>query len=186
MSNANIIEKPHLTVKKQTIATVSAIIGAVVLPQLLHVIGAASGSGTSLGETFLPMHLPVILVGLLAGTVPGAIAGFLSPLVSCLLTGMPGQLMLPFIMIELCAYGAFSGLLKNTKMPDIAKILTAQIAGRALRAIAILIAVYALGNESIKTAVIWDSVVTGIPGLVLQWSLIPLLLHGIGNIKKHE
>ncbi|MDE6540203.1 MAG: ECF transporter S component [Ruminococcus sp.] len=185
-SLTNTLEKPRLSVKTQTLATVSAIIGAVVLPQLFHIMGAVSGLGTSLGETFLPMHLPIILVGLLAGTVPGAIAGLLSPLVSSFLTGMPAQAMLPFMMIELCAYGAFAGLLKNAKMPNIAKILTAQVAGRAIRAVAILFAVYAIGNESIKTAVIWKSVVTGIPGFVLQWSLLPLLLYRIENAKKHE
>ena len=185
-SLTNTIEKPRLSIKTQTLATVSAIIGAVVLPQLFHVMGAVSGLGTSLGETFLPMHLPIILVGLLAGTPSGAIAGLLAPLVSSLLTGMPAQLMLPFMMIELCAYGAFAGLLKNAKMPNIAKIFTAQVAGRAIRAVAILVSVYALGNESIKISVIWESVVTGIFGLVLQWSLIPLLLYRIENAKKHE
>ena len=185
-SFVNAIEKPRLSVKTQTIATVSAIIGAVVLPQLFHVMGAVSGLGTSLGEAFLPMHLPVILVGLFAGAVPGAIAGLLSPLISSLLTGMPAQVMLPFMMLELCAYGAFSGLLRNKKMPNIAKVLTAQVAGRAVRAVAILVAVYALGNESIEIAVIWKSVATGIMGLALQWTLIPLLIYRIENIKKHE
>lgn len=182
----NTVAKPRLSVKVQTLATVSAIIGAVAVPQLFHVMGAVSGLGTALGETFLPMHLPIILVGLLAGSVPGAVAGLLGPLVSSLLTGMPSQIMLPFMMIELCAYGAFAGLLRNAKMPNIAKILTAQVAGRAVRAVAILVAVYALGNESIKIATIWKSVVTGIPGLLLQWCLLPLLLYRIENLKKHE
>ncbi len=185
-SLANTLERPRLSIKAQTFATISAVIGAVVIPQLFHIIGAVSGLGTSPGETFLPMHLPIILTGLLAGTVPGAIAGLLGPLVSSLMTDMPAQTMLPFMMLELCAYGAFAGLLRNAQMPDIAKILTVQIAGRAVRAAAILIAVFALGNESIKIAVIWKSIVAGIPGLVLQWSLLPLLLGGIEHIKKHE
>lgn len=182
----NVIIKQRLSVKKQTIATISAIIGAVVLPQIFHIMGALSGTGTAVGETFLPMHIPVILVGLLAGTVPGAVAGLLSPLVSSLLTGMPSQLMLPFMMIELCAYGLLAGLLKDNKMPDIAKVLTVQVAGRAVRAVAILLAVYALGNEAIKPAVIWESVVTGISGIALQLTLIPLILYRTRNAEKHE
>lgn len=182
----NAISKPRLSVKAQTLAALLAIIGAVAVPQLFHAMGTVSGLGTALGETFLPMHLPIILVGLLAGPYAGAAAGLLGPLVSHLMTGMPGSVMLPFMMIELCAYGIFAGLLRNTKMHNIAKVLLAQVAGRAVRAIAILAAVYALGNESVKIPVIWNSIITGIPGLVLQWSIIPLLMYRIENLKKND
>ena len=62
--------------------------------------------------------------------------------------------MLPFMMIELCAYGALSGLFRNIRIPVIAKVFITQLGGRIIRAIAILIAVYALGNESVKVSVI--------------------------------
>ena len=182
----NAISKPRLSIKVQTLAALLAVIGAVAIPQLFHVMGAVSGLGTALGETFLPMHLPIIFVGLLAGPYAGAAAGLLGPLVSHLMTGMPGSIMLPFMMIELCAYGIFAGLLRNTKMPNIAKVLIVQFAGRAVRAIAILIAVYALGNESVKIPVIWNSILTGIPGLALQLSLIPLLMYRIENLKNND
>ncbi len=180
------IEKIRLTVKTQTAAAFAAIIGSVAVPQIFHAIGAVSGLGTALGETFLPMHLPIILAGLLAGPYAGAFAGLFGPLVSFALTGMPGQLMLPFIMTELCIYGASAGILRNVKIPNIAKVLIVQTAGRTIRAAAVLFAVYAIGNESIKIAVIWNSILTGIPGLFLQWSLIPLLMYRIENTKKHE
>lgn len=185
-SLTNSITKSRLSVKTQTIAAILAIIGAVAVPQIFHVIGAVSGLGTALGETFLPMHLPIILVGLIAGPYAGAIAGLFGPLASFLLTGMPSAVMLPFMMIELCAYGAVSGLIRNVKMPNIAKVLIVQVGGRAIRAIAIIIAVYALGNENIKASVIWNSVLTGVPGLALQWSLLPLLLYRVENMSKHE
>lgn len=178
------MEKPRLSVKIQTLAAIAAIIGAVAVPQLFHAMGAVSGLGTALGETFLPMHLPIIFVGLLAGPYAGAIAGLLGPLVSYLMTGMPGSVMLPFMMLELCAYGVFSGLFRNVKMPNIAKVLTAQIGGRLIRAAAILIAVYLLKNDSIKIAVIWKSIVAGLPGLLLQWSLLPLIMYRVENRKK--
>ena len=82
-------EKPKLSVKVQSLSVVTAIVGAVALPQLFHAMGAVSGLGTSLGETFLPMHLPIILAGLFAGPYVGAIAGLLSPLVSFAVSGMP-------------------------------------------------------------------------------------------------
>lgn len=178
--------KPKLSVKIQTLAAIAAIVGAAAVPQIFHALGAVSGLGTSLGETFLPMHLPIILAGLLAGPYAGAIAGLLGPLASFAISGMPGIVMLPFMMIELCAYGLFAGLLRNVKLPTIAKVVTVQIAGRAVRAAAILIAVYALGNESIRVSAIWTSIGTGIFGLALQWSLLPLIVYRVENLKKYE
>lgn len=185
-SALNSAGKSRVSVKVQTAAALAAIVGAVAVPQLFHVLGAVSGLGTSLGETFLPMHLPIILVGLLAGPYAGAIAGLLGPLASFGLTAMPGAVMLPFMMIELCAYGLFAGLLRNVKLPTIVKLLGVQIAGRAVRAAAILVSVYAFGNEAINVAVIWKSIGVGLFGLALQWALIPLIIYRVENLKKHE
>lgn len=60
--------KPRLSVKAQTFAALAAVVGAVAVTQLFHVLGAVSGLGASLSEIFLPMHLPIMLVGLLAGS----------------------------------------------------------------------------------------------------------------------
>lgn len=178
------IERPRLSVKVQTIATLAAIVGAVAVPQVFHLLGAALGLGSSLGEAFLPMHLPIILVGLLAGPYTGAIAGLLGPLASFALSGMPGIVMLPFMMIELCGYGLAAGLLRNTKLPTFGKVVIAQIAGRAVRAVAILAAVYLLGNESVRVASIWTSIATGLFGIALQWALLPLIVYRVENLKK--
>ncbi len=86
------VEKPHLSVKVQTLATFAAIVGAVAVPQIFHTLGAISGLGTALGETFLPMHLPIILVGLLAGPYAGAIAGLLVRLPALLFQVCPESL----------------------------------------------------------------------------------------------
>lgn len=171
--------KPRLSVKAQTLATVAAIIGAVVIPQIFHALGAISGLGTTLGEAFLPMHLPIILVGLLAGPYAGAIAGVLGPVASFALSGMPMAAMLPFMMIELGAYGLFAGLLRGVKIPTTVKVIAVQIAGRAVRAIAVLLAVYAFGNKSVRVDSIWLSLGTGIFGLVLQWVLLPLIVYRV-------
>lgn len=189
MSNTAITRtaaKTHLSVKTQALATITAILGAVVVPQIFHALGAVSGLGTALGETFLPMHLPIILVGLLAGPYAGAIAGAIGPLASFALSGMPSTVMLPFMMIELAVYGFSSGLLRNVKIASIGKVLISQVAGRAIRAIAIILAVYTFGYSSIKVPIIWNSIVTGLPGLVLQWSLLPLIIFWVNNRKVNE
>ncbi len=180
------LEKPRLSVKMQAIATLAAIVGAVAVPQIFHALGAVSGVGTSLGEAFLPMHLPIILVGLLAGPYAGAIAGLLGPLASFALSGMPGAVMLPFMMIELCVYGLAAGLLRNVKLPTLVKVLAVQIAGRAVRAGAILLAVYAFGNDQIAVSTIWTSITAGLFGLALQWALLPLIVYRVENLKKND
>lgn len=181
----NTLEKKRLSIKLQTLAVVFAVVGAVAVPQLFHAVGASTGHGTALGETFLPMHLPIILAGLLAGPYAGAAAGLFGPLASFLLTGMPSSVMLPFMMIELCIYGMIAGMLRNAKMPCIAKVLFTQIGGRAVRAIAIAAAVQLLGSN-IRLSVIWSSISTGFPGLVLQWTLIPLAVLGVSKLAKNE
>lgn len=189
MSNAMILrtmEKPRLSLKAQTLATIAAIAGAVIVPQLLHAFGAVSGMGTSLGETFLPMHLPILLVGLLAGPYAGAVAGMFGPLVSFALSGMPGIAMLPFMMLELCAYGLTAGLLRNVKLPVVMKVLFVQIAGRIIRAAAIFAAVYGLGSQSVSLASIWMSISVGIFGIVLQWALVPMIVHCVERMNKEE
>lgn len=180
------LTKPRLSVKAQTLAALAAIVGAVVLPQIFHLLGAALGAGTGLGETYLPMHLPIILAGLLAGPYVGLIAGAMGPLVSFALSNMPGAVMLPFMMIELGAYGFFAGLLSEAKMPVLIKLLLVQTAGRMVRALAMVIAVYGFGNELLNLAVIWTSVAKGLPGLCLQWVLIPLFMLLIGGRKANE
>lgn len=178
--------KQKLSVGTQALAAVTATVSAVVLPQIFHLLGMMSGLGSALGETFLPMHLPILLVGLLAGPYAGAAAGLLSPLASFALTGMPASAMLPFMMIELCVYGLTSGLLRDVKFPTIGKVLCAQVAGRAVRAVAILLAFYAFGSHAVPVAVIWKSIGAGIFGLILQWVLLPLLMYRIEHSASHE
>lgn len=174
--STNVISNKKLSVKVQTLGGLIAIVCAVALPQLFHVMGAASGLGTSLGETFLPMHLPIILAGLLLGPYAAAVAGAASPLISFLLTGMPGTVMLPFMCIELCAYGLAAGLMRNVKMPTLGKVVIAQIAGRAARALAIVLGANVFGS-AINVSVIWTSITVGVFGLALQWVIIPLAVY---------
>ena len=158
---------PKLSLGTKTAATLLAIVAAVVLPQLFHVIGAVSGQGTMLGVAFLPMHLPIIFVGLIAGPAVGAIAGAAAPLVSFLLSGM-------LMMVELCAYGLVAGLLRGIKLPSLAKVVIAQLAGRVVLTAATAIAVFAFGSSKAIAATWTSDLAAGLPGLALQWALIPL------------
>lgn len=171
--------RTNLSIGARALYTIGAIAAAVALPQLFHVIGRVSLAGTAPSEAFLPMHLPIILVGMLAGPVVGLIAGVLSPLVSFLMTGMPIAGMLPFMMIELCVYGLTAGLLRGSRLPVLLQVVIVQLAGRAVRAAAILLSVYAFGYTTIDPAVIYTSITAGLFGILLQWVLIPLVMYRV-------
>lgn len=186
MMNTQLTIKSRLSIKIQVLATFCAVAAAVVLPQIFHTIGQVAGLSASLGEAFLPMHLPVILVGLLAGPYAGLATGILAPLVSFGLSGMPSSVMLPFIVIELAMYGLIAGSLRSINIPVLAKVLLIQIGGRAVRTIAILMSIQLFANTTISAAVIWTSILAGLPGLILQWSLIPLLLFWLEKRGSHD
>ena len=182
MENTLTRKKQIITAKALT--TVIGITLSVAIPQLFHVIGIVSGTGGLPGSAFLPMHLGVFFTALLAGPTVGAVTGAVSPLLSFALTGMPSAALLPFMMIELTACGLVCGLLKNKKMPVILKVLTAQILGRAIRAAAILIAFYGLKSTEVSPTIILSSIASGLPGLVLQWTLLPLLIYRVKGLNK--
>ena len=85
MENTLTRKKQIITAKALT--TVIGITLSVSMPQLFHVIGIVSGTGSLPGSAFLPMHLGVFFTALLAGPAVGAVTGAVSPLLSFALTG---------------------------------------------------------------------------------------------------
>lgn len=165
-------------VGRRALLTALAVAVSVVLPQVCHLLGAQLGIGTSLGEMLLPMHLPVMLAGLLWGPWVGTMVGLFSPLASFALTGMPLPGMLPFMTVELLGYGLCAGLLSRHAMPTVCKVLVAQVAGRALRAVALLTAV---GMEwtQLPVSLIWTSITVGVAGIALQLILLPVVMRAV-------
>ena len=171
--------KRYLSVKLQLLVAGFAVVAAVALPQLFHLIGALTGTGTMLGIALLPMHLPIILAGLMAGPVAGALAGAMAPVISFALTGMPLAANLPLMVAELAVYGLVAGLFKKSSLPSIVKILVAQVAGRAVYLAAVMLAVYAAGRSDLGVLSALESFKAGVFGLLFQWTLLPLLLYRI-------
>lgn len=180
MDNTNVksfksLNLPKLSIKMKSLATAVAVVSAVAFPQLFHTLGNALGVQTALGELLLPMHLPIILVGLLAGPYAGAAAGILAPMISFALTGMPRAEVLIFMTVELFAYGLFAGIFSDLKFNSVLKVLSVQVLGRAARMLAVAIAIYAFKNESLALISIWKAVVVGLPGIVSQLIIIPIV-----------
>ena len=151
----------------------------VVLPMAFHAVQNA-------GSIFLPMHIPVLLCGLMCGWPFGFICGLLGPVLSSLLTGMPPAAMLPSMMVECAAYGCITGLMMlfvHTKKPlaDLyISMLTAMLAGRVLAG---LVKALILSPGTAPFAWVTTSLVTGIPGIVIQLILIPLVVFSLTKAK---
>lgn len=161
-----------LTVVSKSVITAMCIALCIVLPITLHAIPNA-------GVLLSPMHLPVLLCGLVCGWPFGLACGIMGPLLSSLITGMPGMAILPAMLCELAVYGFLSGLL--IKLVRTGKLilnlyislLTAMLAGRIIAGLARAL-IFAAGNYSFK---MWAAsyFVTSLPGIILQLVLIPVI-----------
>ncbi|MFH0931099.1 MAG: ECF transporter S component [Candidatus Zixiibacteriota bacterium] len=141
----------------------------IVLPFIFHQFGLA-------GRIFLPMHFPVFFAGILVGPLSGAIVGFLSPVLSFLLTGMPPPYAVPLMALELPVYGVSIGLFyRRLKIPILISLILSMIAGRIAFALGIFV-IGAFVNLPISfISFLEASFITGLPGILLQLILIPVL-----------
>lgn len=162
------------SVKKLVFTAVCAAL-CVVLPMAFHAIPNG-------GSIFLPMHIPVLLCGLICGWPYGGACGLLGPALSCLLTGMPLVAYLPSMMVECCTYGLVSGLMMKyvrtgRSTADLyISLVTAMILGRVVSGFAKSL-IFSPGTAPF----LWvtTSLVTGIPGIVAQLLLMPLVIFAL-------
>ena len=148
-----------------------------VLPPAFHAL--------ALGSLFSPMHLPVLLCGLLCGWPYGAFCGVAGPLISSLLSGMPGPAMLVHMVPELCAYGLAAGLgmklIRTGKtVADIyLSLLPAMVLGRIVGGVAQ--ALFYLSNAQGYSLAMWAGayIVGTLPGVILQLVVLPALVWGL-------
>ncbi len=165
-------------VKKMVFTAVCAAL-CVVLPMAFHAVQNA-------GQVFLPMHIPVLLCGLVCGWPFGFVGGLLGPVLSSLLTGMPPAAMLPSMMVECSVYGCVTGLMMrfvHTKHPmaDLyISMITAMLAGRFVAGLAKSL-IFSPGTAPF--AWVTTSLVAGIPGIVIQLLLIPLVVFSLTKAK---
>lgn len=150
---------------------------AVLIPQMFHLTGNIQN-----GQMFLPMHMPVLLSGLILGPYFGTVIGILSPIMSTTMTGMPTFARLPFMIIELAAYGFFSGLLYKGfrlckhKLGLIIVLVLSMLIGRLVYAASLFIAseLLQIPCGGIMAAV--TATVNGLVGIAIQLTLIPIIV----------
>lgn len=167
-----------ITVK--SLISVGIVALAVLLPQLVHLVAGASG-----GVQWLPMYLPVLLGGCLLGWKWGLGVGVLSPLVSFAITSLAGNAMpaagrLPYMMAELAAFAAVSGLFSKRIAANgwmaFPAVLLAQVSGRA---VFLALAAVFQGVSALSAAAVWSQIQAGLLGMVLQAVLVPVIVIGL-------
>ena len=179
----NAFRKAVTKISKETAFVLLTAASAVVLPKILHGVGAALGVGGQLGQIFLPMYLPVLILGFYRGVIPGAVVGLLAPLVSFGLTGMPAQALLPYVTVELSATGALAGVFARSRMHGVLRVLSVQIAAKAIRLLVYAIALYAARGTVVPSA-LFAGIPASLPGVLLQLALVGFLLEKKAHASK--
>lgn len=178
LSRHNVKTSTKITVK--SLISVGIVALAVLLPQLVHLVAGASG-----GVQWLPMYLPVLLGGCLLGWKWGLGVGVLSPLVSFAITSLAGNAMpaagrLPYMMAELAAFAAVSGLFSKRIAANgwmaFPAVLLAQVSGRA---VFLALAAVFQGVSALSAAAVWSQIQAGLLGMVLQAVLVPVIVIGL-------
>lgn len=170
-----VTEKKRIAYK--TLVSFGLIALAVILPQLVHIALGQSG-----GVKWLPMYIPVLIGGCLLGSKWALFAGALSPLASFIVTSLAGDPMpaaarLPFMMAELAVFAFVSGLfskkIAENSLWSFLAVILAQLSGRA-----VFLALVAAFNSLVPFTpdLIWSQIIAGIPGLLVQAAIVPLLI----------
>lgn len=167
-----------MTTVKRLVTTAICAAMCVVLPLAFHAIPNA-------GTVILPMHIPVLLCGLVCGWPYGLVCGLLGPFLSSF-TGMPPMIVLPGMMVECGVYGMVSGLMMKyvrtgkTVADLYISMLTAMVLGRVVAGFA-KAWIFAPGTPAF--AWVTTSLVVGIPGIVIQLVVMPLLIAALQRAK---
>lgn len=153
----------------------------IIISRVFHMFGASS-----LGVVFQPMHISVFVAGLYLGIYYGTVIGFLTPLINSFF-GMP---IFPFNIImalELASYGFFAGLFiylltkynknRKTKISIVyMSLFLSMIMGRVVYAIVLYLMVKLFGMNVPAPISVIASTVTGIPGIIIQVLLVPVIV----------
>ena len=151
----------------------------IILPMAFHLFGMT-------GPIALPMHIPVLIGGFLLSPHLALLLGILTPLISGLLTGMPVIFPMAIIMaFELGTYGLTASLLTTKlKLTAIPSLIISMIAGRIAAGLTVAVLVQLFGIKMNPFIYVKGSVITGLPGIIIQLIFIPSLIFAINKYLK--
>lgn len=178
-------ESDNIMSKKSTSAAIARLIYSAMFLALAILLPTLTSYIPQIGRSILPMHLPVILSGFVCGPVWGMAVGIAAPLLRCAMTNgiapsFPNAIAMAF---ELAVYAFIAGMLykkldKNMFMFYV-ELITAMVCGRLVWAIVTCILILTgIGSGTISFGFVWTStVLSSIPGIVLQLIVIPLTVN---------
>lgn len=164
----------------------------VFLPQLSHLFGA------DFGKLISPMHFPIFIAAFLLGPLYGSAVAIACPVLSSLIMGMPVAPKIPFMVLELLTYALAASIIyqptSKWKKPIslYVSLVTAQILGRIVYALGITAAVKLFGvthpaiYRSVSILAFVESFAEGLPGIILQLILIPIIVIVLEKILKRR
>ncbi|NLV88163.1 MAG: ECF transporter S component, partial [Tissierellia bacterium] len=140
-----------------------------IIPYIFHSSGIA-------GNIFLPMHVPVLIGGFLLPPQFALLLGILTPIINSLITGMPGFPIVLIMIFELGTYGLLASVFYlKLRLPSVFALILSMIGGRIMAGLVVFILAifFAIPLEPITYVI--GAITTGIPGIVIQLILIPIL-----------
>lgn len=148
---------------------------------IAYVLPFITGNIPELGERFCLLHIPAFLCGYVCGGPWGALVGFIAPLLRSFTLGVPVLFPRGVAMaFELATYGFVSGLLYRVfpkrKGYIYTSLLASMTAGRIIRGLVQFMCMGLAGTEFSFSAFWTGTVVTALPGMVIQIALIPVLI----------
>lgn len=146
----------------------------IAIPWFCHVIHPLAG------PIFQPLFFFVLLGGLMFGWRAALLAGMLTPLVSYGLSGMPSPALLPGIIVQAAVYGFTAGLLRERYNTNALVSVVGAIAAGYIMAGAFL--VIFSGSQTDTVNALWASATRGLPGILTQIVMLPLMLHWIEGV----
>lgn len=135
----------------------------------------------SLGNMFCLMHFPILLCGFFCGWKYGLLIGVVAPLLRSFIVGMPPMFPTAICMsAELGVYGLLTGILylvfPKKKRYLYLNLLISIISGKLIWGIMMFSLLSFDISKFGVTAFFMQGIVNAIPGLILQFALIPVLV----------
>lgn len=140
------------------------------------------GQIPQIGSMLLPMHIPVFLCAFICGWKYSVPMAFILPLIRSILFSRPN--MYPeaiAIAFELSSYAFVAGFIYNRSKGKNIKtvygcLLTAMVTGRIIRGIVQLVLLRIIGAPFTFNSFLIGIIVAGIPGIIFQLIIIPIII----------
>ncbi|MBN2260265.1 MAG: ECF transporter S component [Clostridiales bacterium] len=145
---------------------------AVIIPYIFHTSGIN-------GAVFLPMHIPVLIGGFFLSPAIAGLVGALSPILNSLISGMPVMYPIGVVMVfELAVYGISTAMLSK-KFNVYNSLIIGMVLGRLSAAGVVYVLQSFFGLKMNYLIYIKGAVISGIPGIVIQLLLIPVIVKAL-------